>query len=89
MKNFCPNCPRDEGGAQRELLLEDGTKCHGCGYEMKKAAPYRCDEPCRAALYWKPGGVWHHRAQPPQAEVVCLECGFIGFRFRMYYPGVS
>lgn len=87
-RNFCPVCPRDERGAQRELTLEDGTKCHGCGFEMQVASfglPaefYRCDEPCGAQLYWKPGGKWNADGEPPHAEVTCLECGYIGFRYR-------
>jgi hypothetical protein len=28
---YCPKCPRDMCGAPRQLMLDNGTKCHGCG----------------------------------------------------------
>jgi len=83
MKNFCPVCPRDAGGAQRELLLENGTVCHGCGYQLKKAVPYRCENMvCDGMLYWVQGGVEHLDAEPPHAEVYCPECGYTGYRYK-------
>jgi hypothetical protein len=30
--HYCPRCPPDMNGSRRSLLLELGTKCHGCGY---------------------------------------------------------
>ena len=29
---FCGSCRRDVNGNGRELLLDGGTKCHGCGW---------------------------------------------------------
>ena len=32
--NYCPDCRADVTGHKRELMLENGTKCHGCGYTV-------------------------------------------------------
>jgi len=30
--HYCPNCASDVSGNRRELMLDNGTRCHGCGY---------------------------------------------------------
>jgi len=32
--NYCPNCPIDNTGSRRSLLLDNGTRCHGCDYKL-------------------------------------------------------
>jgi hypothetical protein len=42
MTTYCPNCPTDMNGSRRPLLLDGGTKCHGCGWSRThKAFPDR------------------------------------------------
>jgi hypothetical protein len=31
MTRYCPFCPKDRNGNRRQMLLNNGTKCHGCG----------------------------------------------------------
>jgi len=34
--SYCPICPADEHGNRRELLLNDGKTCHGCGHRKSE-----------------------------------------------------
>ena len=34
----CPRCRPDHTGARRQLLINHGTKCHGCGYDATVGA---------------------------------------------------
>jgi hypothetical protein len=68
--NYCPKCPADMNGSRRTLLLDGGTKCHGCGYTLRTVNLAKLDA---ITLYFvKCAAADHGMLTPPEKEHLAL-----------------